>query len=90
VKHRPLGKGGAAIRPNQVTSGNPVSSPSALAPQGQACAACGAPGHPPRIGDPQPNDLTIPPFLGRLALICRTCTEVAALDRDARRGRATR
>jgi hypothetical protein len=81
---------GGAGRSYQEACGTPGSTAPAPDPQGQVCVGCGAPGHPPRIGDPQPTDLTIRPLLGRLALICRECTEVAALDHALRARRVRR
>jgi hypothetical protein len=85
VKRRPLAKGGAADGLSR--SEQQQISPSAPEPQAQLCAAYGRPGHPPVIGAPKPNDLTIKPFLGRLALLCRECITCAVLDRAARRSR---
>jgi hypothetical protein len=82
------GQGGGAEQLDQDINGGPEPRRSARVPQDdQRCASCGQPGQPPTIGKPQPNDLTIRPFLGRLALLCRECVEVAMLDRAIRRPR---
>ena len=84
IKPPPKGVGGGS---NSKSTGRTEDRPAAAALQDQLCAACGSPGQPPVIGAPQPTDLTIKPFLGRLALLCRECITVAALERAIRRPR---
>jgi hypothetical protein len=81
------GQGGGAEQLDQDINGGPEPLDGLRASRKTTSAACGQPGQPPTIGKPQPNDLTIRSFLGRLALLCRECVEVAMLDRAIRRPR---
>jgi hypothetical protein len=86
MKRRPSGGAGAADRLAQ-DSGAPGSSRSAPDPQGQFCAACGAPGTLPTIHASQTAGarLTLGTLRGQFRLLCDACRMTLALDRAAAR-----
>jgi hypothetical protein len=85
MKRRPSGGAGAADRLAQ--DNGPNSSRSAPDPQGQFCAACGAPGTLPTIHASQTAGarLTLGTLHGQFRLLCDACRMTLALDRAAAR-----